>query len=63
VSKGATIYSDTIEGAPENYHWPVAFDLTGGALGITQLEDRVLLSQFQMRELIKFLKRNDYEKL
>ncbi len=60
------VYSNTIPGAHRNWNWPTRFDLTGGkirgCLGITQwnqdgtrVNDRVLLSPAQVKELIEFV--------
>ena len=60
--KGRTYYSDKIAGARGNHKWPVAYDITDGYVGISQVEDgrvkdRVLLSPKQVRELVAFIER------
>ncbi|KKN83833.1 hypothetical protein LCGC14_0294860 [marine sediment metagenome] len=58
--------SEYIQGTEGNYHWPVRFELNGGYLRLEQshteprLESEpsievVLLSQKQVKELLKFL--------
>lgn len=58
--KGRTLYSERVRGDRGNYGWTVRFDMSGGYLGITQMEgdavtDRVLLSPAQVRELLDFV--------
>jgi hypothetical protein len=64
--KDATVYSELIYGARCNYYWPVRFDMSQrGCVGITQVEkkdnsaksDRILMSPAQVKELIKFVTR------
>lgn len=55
-----TRYSEKIKGDRRNYDWLARFDMTGGYLGITQLDgetvtDRVLLSPAQVKELLDFV--------
>lgn len=58
---GRTTYSDKIKGSRGNYGWEVRFDLTDNEyLGITQFDgetvnDRVLLSPAQVKELVSFV--------
>lgn len=64
IDNTRTRYSEKIKGDKRNYDWLARFDMTGGYLGITQLEgetvkDRVLLSPAQVKELLDFVgKRN-----
>jgi len=58
--KGRTYYSEKIKGSPANHNWQARFDVTDGYVGINQydgetLNDRVLLSPAQVRQLIKFV--------
>lgn len=49
-------YSEKIPGEAGNYDWPARFDISGcGFLGISQNNERVLLSPKQVRELLKFI--------
>lgn len=65
-----TIYSQTVEGDKGNYSWSVRFDKTRskkhthepGYIGISQFEggkmqERVLLSPTQAKELVEFISR------
>jgi hypothetical protein len=71
MGEGRTIYSETIPGDGENYHWPATFDYCDGYVGLTQSQSvkgeqefvelavqRVLLSRKQVRELLAFIGRN-----
>jgi len=56
MKKNETVYSESVPGAAVNYNWPVQFDMTDGTLGITQVDDRVLLSPYQVKALLAWLK-------
>lgn len=67
--RSETRYSDRIEGTAGNWNKPVRFDwTTQGFVGITQwadakqthVDDRVLLTKEQVRQLIAFIKRRGY---
>jgi hypothetical protein len=62
IDRERTDYSPVLPGERGNYNWPVRYDMTGGFLGITQIEgdtvkDRVLLSPKQVRELTAFIRK------
>lgn len=51
-----TKYSEVLLGGKSNYGLEVQFDLTDGTLGISQRDDRVLLSPAQVKALKAFLR-------
>ncbi len=52
-----TRYSEAIKGDRGNYKWPVRFDINGrGYLGISQMNERVLMCPAQVAELVAFIK-------
>jgi hypothetical protein len=52
---GRTVYTERIKGDEGNHGRDAQFDLTDGYLGITDFEDRVLLSPAQVKALVNFV--------